>query len=89
MSLNKSKDILRKQISKIYSYSKIYYECKWLNSFLKNNSIGLVIDIWTNSVQYALLLKRFGCKNKIILFEPVSDAYLISVKNQKNNNICL
>ncbi len=74
MSLNKSKNILRKQISKDYSYSKIYYECKWLNSFLKNNSIGLVLDIGANSGQYPLSLRRFGYKNKIISFEPGSNA---------------
>ena len=85
MSLKKSKNILRKQISKIYSYSKIYNECIWLNSFLNYNSIDLVLDVGANSGQYALSLRRFGYKNKIISFEPGSEAYLNLLKNSKND----
>ena len=86
MSEKKLKNILRKQISKIYSYSKIYYECNWLNSFLKYNSIDLVLDVGANSGQYALSLRRFGYKNKIISFEPGSDAYLKLIQNAKNDS---
>lgn len=85
MNLKKPKNILRKQISKVYSYSKIYYECIWLNNFLNNNSINLVLDIGANSGQYALSLRRFGYKKKIISFEPGLDAYLKLIKNAKND----
>ena len=86
MNLKKSKNIFRKQISKVYSYSKIYYECLWLNSFLNYNSINLVLDVGANSGQYALSLRRFGYKKKIISFEPGSEAYFKLIKNAKNDS---
>ena len=54
-----------------------------LNSFLNYNSIDLVLDVGANSGQYALSLRRFGYKNKIISFEPGSEAYLNLIKNSK------
>ena len=86
MNLKKSKNIFRKQISKVYSYSKIYYECVWLNSFLNYNSINLVLDVGANSGQYALSLRRFGYKKKIISFEPGFEAHFKLIKNANNDS---
>ena len=65
----------RKQGSKIHLYSKIYTDCIWINEFLKKNSINTVLDVGANKGQYALSLRRFGYKKKIISFEPGLKAY--------------
>ena len=59
------KNIFRKNISKIYKYSKIYDECFWLNKFINTNSISLILDVGANTGQYASSLRRFGYKKKL------------------------
>ena len=76
----------RKLISKIYSYSKIYLDCFWLNKFIKNNSITLILDVGANSGQFALSLRRFGYKKKILSFEPGHDAFQKLLKNSERDN---
>ncbi len=80
------KNIFRKNISKIYKYSKIYDECFWLNKFINTNSISLILDVGANTGQYASSLRRFGYKKKIISFEPGKDAYSELIKNSKKDN---
>ena len=73
--LKNGKSYIRKSLSKIYRYSKTYNDGYKIQNFIKFNKINLVLDIGANSGQYAMSLRRFGYKNKIISFEPLNKCY--------------
>ena len=85
MFFNLIKLPFRNLLSKIYNYSKIYSDAYLINSYLKQYNISTVIDIGANSGQYAISLRRFGYKKKIISFEPQKKPYNKLLKNAAND----
>ena len=64
--------IFRKFIKRFSKYSIIYENAYDLQKTINFFDINVVIDIGASSGGYAKSLRRFGYKNKIISFEPVS-----------------
>ncbi len=86
MSGNSIKSSIRNFVSKSYKYSKIYSEAILLNHYLDHNNISIVLDVGANTGQYALSLRRFGYKKKIISFEPQLKEYKKILKNSSDDN---
>jgi len=85
--LKKGKSYIRKNLSKIYRYSKIYDDGYKIQNFIKANKINLVLDIGANSGQYAMSLRRFGYKNQIVSFEPLNKCYQELLSNSAKDKL--
>ncbi len=67
--------------------------CKYFGNYLLENRVKLlnhfniqtILDIGANTGQFAYYTREFGYKNKIISFEPQTDAYNILKKFAKND----
>jgi FkbM family methyltransferase len=56
-----------------------------LARFLRENDIGLVIDVGASCGQFGSMLRRAGYMGRIISFEPVSAAYQVLEKMASND----
>lgn len=65
------KKLYRQFIGNFHTMSRIYNDGYRLIKFLNNEKIDTVFDVGANTGQYALMLRRFGYKGKIISFEPL------------------
>lgn len=79
------KFFLRKIISKFSKYSKIYDNAFDLVNIIKFHKIDIIFDVGASWGGYALTLRRFGYKNKIISFEPVKQSHKKLIKNSIND----
>ena len=87
MGNNNLKSYFRKVVNKFQKYPIIYSNAFDLQNTLKHFKIDLVIDVGAYTGTYALSLRRFGYKKKIISFEPVKKSYeqlTINLKKDKN-----
>jgi FkbM family methyltransferase len=65
------------EVHRINVLSNSYFQlCKALNAF----DINIIFDIGANIGQFTTELRSFGYKEKVISFEPLSDAYQNLVK---------
>ncbi len=58
--------------------SKIEITNKWKKSIIKlmkHHDVDLVLDVGANTGQYGHDLRNFGYQNKIVSFEPLTDAF--------------
>lgn len=81
MYYNKLKFYYRKLINRFSKYPIIYNNGFNFNKTLSYHKINLIIDIGAFTGTYALSLRRFGYKKKIVSFEPIKDSYLKLLKN--------
>ena len=79
------KNFFRKIISKFSKYSIIYENAFDLLKVMNFHGIDMVLDVGASWGGYAKTLRRFGFKNKIISFEPVSDLHSKLLKNSLND----
>ena len=80
------KNFLRRIISKFSKYSKIYENAFDLLNIINFHNIDVVLDVGASWGGYAKTLRRFGYKNRIISFEPVSDSHSKLLKNSLNDS---
>jgi len=80
------KNFLRKIISKFSQYSIIYENAFDLLKIINFHDIDVVLDVGASSGSYAKTLRRFGYKNKIISFEPISNSHNKLLENSLNDD---
>jgi FkbM family methyltransferase len=88
--MNKFKNKVRKVFQKINIDIKHFYpqltDIGLINTVIESLKVDLVLDVGANSGQFAIELRQAGYKNKIVSFEPLTDAYSKLLKNAKNDS---
>lgn len=81
------REILIKSLKSVGLQLKKYpdYEVRRRLKIMKSHNIDTLFDIGANSGQYALEMRNFGYKGKIISFEPLKDAFHILQKSSFND----
>lgn len=88
--MKKLKNKIRKILQKINIDIKHYHpqltEIGLISTTLERLKVDLILDIGANTGQFAQDIRQAGYKNKIVSFEPLSDAYFALLKNIKKDN---
>jgi FkbM family methyltransferase len=69
--------ILRKMGVDLVRYSYLTHPIARKMYFVEETNINIVLDVGANKGQYAYELRQVGYSNKIISFEPLSEAYAV------------
>ena len=81
MHYNNFKFFLRKIVNNFSKYPIIYNNGFNLQKVFDHFKINYVLDVGAYTGTYAMSLRRFGYKGKILSFEPVESNHIKLLKN--------